>query len=83
MYENAFGKDLAGSFALAFQAAKWDVLLVPGGGFESGIKVGSGPVGQQIKDIIVEATGMKNVTALRPREQYSGTYTLGVGAKEE
>jgi hypothetical protein len=36
MYENAFGKDLAGSIALAFEAAKWDVVLGPGSGFAPG-----------------------------------------------
>jgi hypothetical protein len=83
MYENAFGKDLAGSIALAFEAAKWDVMLGPGSGFENGIKVGPGQVGQQLKDIIIGITGVKDVAALRPQEQDSDLHFIGIGAKEE
>ncbi len=81
MYENAFGKDLAGSIALAFEAAKWDVMLGPGSGFENGIKVGPGQVGQQLKDIIIGITGVKDVAALRPQEQDSDLHFIGIGAK--
>jgi hypothetical protein len=83
MYENAFGKDLAGSIALAFQAAKWDVVLGPGSGFENGIKVGPGPVGLKLREIIAEIAGTNDVTALRPQEQDRGFYFVGVGAKIE
>lgn len=83
MYENPFGKDLAGSIALAFQAAKWDVVLSTGSGFENEIKFGPGQVGVQLRDFFRETTGVAEVSALRPEEADRNFYFVGVGAKVE
>jgi hypothetical protein len=83
MYENSFGRDLASSIALAFEAARWDARLSPGSGFETGIKIGPGPVGLQLRDIFRETTGITAVSVLRPEEEDRNFYFIGVGAKQE
>lgn len=83
MYENAFGKDLAGSIALAFRAAGWSTTLGPGNGFESGIKLGRGPIGPILQKIIEDVTHIHDVTALGPQEPDLGFYFVGVGAKTQ
>jgi hypothetical protein len=83
MYENAFGKELAASFALAFRAAGWNTTFTTGSGFENGIEVGPGPLGLELQKAIEDATGIKSVRALRPEETDRGFYFLGVGAKTD
>jgi hypothetical protein len=83
MYENAFGKQLASSIELAFKAARWDTMLNAGSGFESGVKVGPGPVGARLRDAVAQVTGFTDVTAVRANEPDLGFYFIGVGAKTE